>query len=123
MLYTKSQAAEILFVSPKTLQRLCKRYQMDLLEWDYNHNSHFINALCVDFIKTKILPNKMLDIAILISKSEIAKKNRITVRTLYNYMQKPRIKKLLEKVGYLNNQKNLNKNQCKILNEELCLEI
>lgn len=123
MLYTKIQAAEMLFISPKTLQRYCKKYQMDLIQWNYKHHSHFINAECVEFIKAQLDPNRILEMADLISKSEIAKKNGITVRTLYNYIQKPRIKKLLEKVGYLSNQKKLNKNQCKILNDELCLEI
>ena len=121
MVYTKQNAASILNITPKTLQRLCLKHLPELEKLEYSHTSKFINEKCIEYLKRYIKYTKQNVFRIL--KSHLAKRNGISPKTLRNYLNYPRIKEKLDVAGYNPRSKFLTREVLEIVLTELSLDI
>ncbi len=118
---TKYQASRELNITDRTRRRLCEKYRNELLRLGYNVNSKFINSHCIEFLKSKIKPQKANQQKE-IRKSCIALKLGITTKTLSKWFSLSKLLKKLERTGYRKTQKSITEEQYEIVKEHLNID-
>jgi len=122
-LYTRAEAAKILFVEPCTLRRLCNKYFKELQALGYRKRTTFIKKACVDFLKEKRpLTNPLINIVDKLSKSKIAEKMGVSGQYLSKLLHTGILYEKLKELKYSKYQKELTLEQYNVANEMLVID-
>lgn len=119
---TKAEASTDLCITDRKRQRICDKLHDELIKYDYDKNSKFINDDCFALLKAYIDgENEAKDYIRTISKHSIAKRLKISSKTLSNWMHRPQIFRKLVAVGYKKHKKKLTRIEYSIVQKHLDL--